>query len=218
MTWALPAGAEVRLGCCAGRCPHRGRMALFGEQARSSEFPGEGGVIADALVYGHTRHSAPLSMTTSGLPLAPLVRQPSRRGRSQLGPTTSAPKDSARCRRPRSAVTRVTTSSAAPATTWTSASSPLPSAWITVTPSTRPLGTPCRDWPSRTTTTGGSIRPESHRRSHPGKNVRAAPGRSRHQPVGREPMTFAASMRSTARDPGRYRSTFDRSGRNPLQS
>jgi hypothetical protein len=61
-----------------------------------------------------------------------------------------------------------------------------------------PLIGPWRALPSRTTTTGGAIRPESTAARTWSTNVRAAPARSRHQPVGRDPTTLAASMRSTA--------------------
>ena len=78
-------------------------------------------------------------------------------------------------------------------------SSPLPAACWTVTPSARPGSTPARASPSRTTITGWLIRSEvTAARSWP-TNVRAAPARSRHQPVGRDPTTLAASIRSTAR-------------------
>ena len=131
----------------------RGRMALFREQVRPPELP-RGGVMADALVYGYTHHPAPLSMTTSGSPLAPLVRsaleemeepaRPDHLGAQGLGPL---PQPTIRgdegdrfvARSCHDMDERVIATA---------------SAWITVTPSTRPLGTPCRDWPSRTTTTG----------------------------------------------------------------
>ena len=116
---------------------------------------------------------------------------------SHLGPTTSAPRASTRCRRARSADTSVTWV-AASAVVATSVSSPLPSAWTTVTPPATPSSTPPRAAPSRTTTTGSVSRPDSTAARTRSTNARAAPGRSRHQPVGRDPTTFAASMRSTA--------------------
>jgi hypothetical protein len=68
----------------------------------------------------------------------------------------------------------------------------------TVTPPARPGSAPPRALPSRTTITGWAIRSEvTASRTWP-TNVRAAPARSRHQPVGRDPTTLAASIRSTA--------------------
>jgi GNAT superfamily N-acetyltransferase len=78
-----------------------------------------------------------------------------------------------------------------------SMSSPLPGAWRTVTPSTTPAWTPSRALPSKTTTTGSVSVPDLTAVRTCSTNARAAPDRSRHQPVGREPTTFAASMRST---------------------
>jgi hypothetical protein len=170
-----------------------GRTALFDRRSQPPGLSG-GGVHADALVYGYTRHPAPL-FSPDVSPCVP-TRHGSRRSSNQLGPTTPAPRACARRRSSRSAVTRVTSSSAASATTSTNASSPLPLACSTVTPPDCTAGAPARAFPSRTTTTGGVIRPESAAdRSWPTK-VRAAPARSRHQPVGRDPMTLAASTRS----------------------
>ena len=77
-------------------------------------------------------------------------------------------------------------------------SSPLPTACWTVTPSARPGTAPWRALPSRTTITGWAIRSEATAARTWSTNVRAAPGRSRHQPVGRDPTTLAASIRSTS--------------------
>ncbi len=134
--------------------------------------------------------------------LAPFGAEPSvrysRSSRSHPGPTTSAPRASARRRSSRSAVTSMTTSSDAFEATSMSVSSPLPAAWRTVTPSATPPCTPSRALPSRTTMAGSATRPESTAALNWSTNARAAPARSRHQPVGRDPITFAASMRSTA--------------------
>ena len=81
--------------------------------------------------------------------------------------------------------------------TSTSMSSPLPSAWRTVTPSARSAGAPWRALPSRTTTTGCAIRPELAAARTVVTKAPAAPARSRHHPVGRDPTTLAASIRST---------------------
>ena len=61
-------------------------------------------------------------------------------------------------------------------------------------PHRRPAGRPLRGRPRRVRRSG---RPPLRRATRSTKS-RAAPGRSRHQPVGRDPTTFAASMRSTA--------------------
>ena len=66
-----------------------------------------------------------------------------------------------------------------------------------MTPSASPGSTPPRAFPSSTTTTGWVSRPVAAAARTRPTNARAAPGRSRHQPSGREPITFAASMRST---------------------
>ena len=124
--------------------------------------------------------------------------QRSRRSRSQDGPTTSAPTASARRRSSRSAVTSVTFRSGARPAMSTSMSSPLPAACWTVTPSAMPGSTPARAAPSRTTITGWAIRSEAAAARTRPTNVRAAPARSRHHPVGRDPTTLAASIRSTA--------------------
>jgi hypothetical protein len=115
---------------------------------------------------------------------------------SHPGLATRAPKASARCRSARSAETSVTLPAASVATAMR-VSSPLPGAWITLTPSAIPSSTPQRAAPSRTTTTGPANLSASAATRTRSTNARAAPGRSRHQPVGRDPTTFAASIRST---------------------
>lgn len=121
-----------------------------------------------------------------------------RSSRSHRGPTTSAPRASARRRSSRSAVTSVTACSDASAMTSTSISSPLPPARRTITPPARPPCAPSQALPSRTTMTGWATRPESTAARTWSTNSRLAPARSRHQPVGRDPTTLAASMTSTA--------------------
>ncbi len=150
---------------------------------------------------GHSRVAHTNTVAGRGNPITTQaactsVDYPSR-SMSQEGPTTSAPSASARCRNPRSAVTSVT-GSAASEMTLMSMSSPLPAAWTTSTPASTPASTPSRALPSRTTTTGSASRPELRAARTSSTNVRAAPGRSRHHPVGRDPTTLAASMSSTA--------------------
>ncbi|MBV9313430.1 MAG: hypothetical protein JO100_06690 [Pseudonocardia sp.] len=54
-------------------------------------------------------------------------------------------------------------------------------------------GTPARAEPSNTTVTGLSSVPDRSAAASWSTSRAAAPGRSRHQPFGREPTTFAAS-------------------------
>ena len=75
--------------------------------------------------------------------------------------------------------------------------SPSPGACTTSTPSAAPSSTPALALPSSTMVTGGSRRPAATAARTCSVNRRAAPGRSRHHPVGREPMTLAASITST---------------------
>ncbi len=115
---------------------------------------------------------------------------------SHPGRATSAPRSWACRHSARSADTSVTWPDASPVTA-RRVSSPLPAACTTVTSSAVPTPTPPRAAPSRTTTTGPVSRPVPTAARTRSTKVRAAPGRSRHQPSGRDPITFAASMRST---------------------
>ena len=93
-----------------------------------------------------------------------------------------APSAPARWRNPRSAVTRVTSSSVVgvgDGLPETSMSSPLPGACTTVTPSSSPGSAPSRAFPSRTTTTGGASRPA--RTAH--GSARERRGRRPHDPA-----------------------------------
>jgi hypothetical protein len=128
--------------------------------------------------------------------LADYVSPVSRRSRSHLGPARSAPALLARCRSSRSAETKVT-GLVATLATMRRVSSPLCGACTTVTPSSSPSWQPVRAAPSSTTTTGRSKRLARAADLTCATKVRAAPGRSRHQPVGLDPTTFAASIRST---------------------
>jgi hypothetical protein len=121
---------------------------------------------------------------------------PSSRSRNQPGPAMSAPSASARRLRARSADTRVTWLGES-AVAAMSVSSPAPRAWTTVTPPAEPASTPRHAAPSRTTTVDSPSRPAAAAARTRSTNPRADPGRSRHHPVGREPITFAASTRST---------------------
>src|SRR5581483_8386866 len=111
-------------------------------------------------------------------------------------PTTAPPTARTRSARPRSAVTTTRPR-------WRSAmvaivSSPTPGACTTATPSTSDPSAPPRPRPSSTTVTGGLSRPATTADRTVATKSRVAPGRSRHQPVGREPITLAASTTSTS--------------------
>jgi hypothetical protein len=135
--------------------------------------------------------------TTTGNESSPAIElHSSSRSMSHPGLSTSAPRSRARWHNARSADTSVTGASAS-AITANRVSSPLPAAWSTETPLASPTPTPPRAAASRTTTTGPVSRPASAAARTRVTNECAAPGRSRHQPFGREPTTFAASMRST---------------------
>lgn len=121
-----------------------------------------------------------------------------KRSKSQVGPTTSAALRRTRSARPRSADTS-TTGSLLSAARATRVSSPCPGAWTTSTPSAIPSSTPFLACPSKTSTTGRGRAPSTTARLTRVTSSRAAPGLSRHHPVGREPTTFAPSMRSTIR-------------------
>ena len=142
------------------------------------------------------RHWKRLGSHSVDCPCVTLQPPSSRRLISHPGLATCAPRASARRRNSRSDVTSVTSASEA-ATTETSVSSPLPGACTTVTPLSAVGSAPSRALPSRTTTTGSWSRPACTADRSRSRNFRAAPGRSRHHPSGREPITFAASIRST---------------------
>ena len=116
--------------------------------------------------------------------------------RSARGPRVVTPRGSSRDNRPRSADATVT---ASPLAVWsrhcaTTSSSPTPGACTVVTPATSPSGTPAPALPSSTRTT------QSNDRSafwSPAWSLAAAPARSRHQPSGTEPTTFAPSTTKT---------------------
>ncbi len=98
--------------------------------------------------------------------------------------------------RPRSADATVTSSplsvwSRHRATIW---SSPEPGACTVVTPAASPCGTPARAVPSSTSTTISNDRSAFLSSAW---SLAAAPARSRHQPSGRQPTTFAPSTTKT---------------------
>lgn len=116
---------------------------------------------------------------------------------SQFGPTTFASDARTRSASLRSAVTTT-----APRWAWAMAtivSSPSAGACTTSTPSTSLSSAPARAPPSSTSFTGGSSRPEVTVARTRSVKRRAAPTRSRHQPVGRDPITLAASITSIPR-------------------
>src|SRR5918994_852768 len=110
---------------------------------------------------------------------------------------TSAPPARTVAARARSAVTTAVASFAETALRATSAivASPSPGACTVRTEPSRPSGTPARALPSRTSTTSAYARSAA---TSPRCSRAAAPGRSRHQPSGREPTTFAPSTISVA--------------------
>jgi len=76
-------------------------------------------------------------------------------------------------------------------------SSPSAGACTTATPSSSASAAPVRAWPSSTIVTGAPSRPAVTDARTRSVKTRAAPGRSRHHPVGREPITLAAAITST---------------------
>ena len=126
--------------------------------------------------------------------------------RSQRGPVVAA-SGSSRSRRPRSAVTTVTSGrSACPtssAVTRTIVSSPDPGASTTRTSPVSGASSPAtarQAAPSSTTTKSVSTNRSCNAASRT-SNRRAAPTRSRHHPSGRDPTTLAASTTTTCLRP-----------------
>jgi hypothetical protein len=207
--------ARVTMGCGGGRGRRHGggraggqaRAAVAGTPERprdSDRLDGDRCEVrmgpTDPVLGGShqcTRDPASRRVEITGNPPHLIVQlHSSSRPMSHPGLATSAPRSSARWHNARSADTSVTRPSAS-AVSAMRVSSPLPGACRMVTPSATPASTPLRAAPSRTTTTGSASRPTPTAARTRSTNSRAARGRSRHQPFGRDPTTFAASISST---------------------